>query len=81
MGPAPFPIGAEKAMKQTVAFTEGLGAGAGAVLVIGALLLLARGRSSAMSMRRFGGYGRSRRSWISGSPPANYLDLCRAAGL
>jgi hypothetical protein len=68
-------------MKQTVAFTEGLGAGAGAVLIIGALLLLARGRTSASSMRRFGGVGRSRRSAIAGAPPANYLDVCRAAGL
>ena len=68
-------------MKQTVAFTEGLGAAAGAVLIIGALLLFARGRSSAASTRRFGGFGRSRRSTVAGPPPANYLDVCRAAGL
>jgi hypothetical protein len=68
-------------MKQTVAFTEGLGAGAGAVLIIAALLLLARGRSSAVSTRRLGGFGRFRRSAIAAAPPANYLDVCRAAGL
>ena len=68
-------------MKRTLVFAEGVGAGAGVVLILGALLLLTRARVVAVAARRIDDASRFGRSPLTGRPPANYLDLCRAAGL
>lgn len=68
-------------MKSTIVFAEGLGTGAGIVLVLAALLLLSRARVVASAARRIEEASRSGRSPWTGRPPANYLDLCRTAGL
>lgn len=68
-------------MRSSIVFAEGLGAGAGVILILGALLLLTRARVVATAARRFEEASRSGRSPWTGRPPSNYLDLCRAAGL
>jgi hypothetical protein len=68
-------------MKTTIVFAEGVGAGAGAVLVIAALIVLSRARLVESVARRFGGASAAGRPNRSARHPANYLDLCRAAGL
>jgi hypothetical protein len=75
------PRDGEDLMKRTLVFVEGVGAGAGAVLVLGALLFLTRARVVAIAARRIDDASRSGRSPFTGGLPANYLDLCRAAGL
>jgi hypothetical protein len=60
-------------MKTTTVFAEGVGAGLGFALLMGFLLLFAA-RGSRVRVRRS-------RLLQDPTPPANYLDLCRAAGL
>ena len=60
-------------MKTASVFAEGLGAGFGLALLVSLLLLLAA-RGSRVRVRRS-------RILQDPAPPANYLDLCRAAGL
>jgi len=60
-------------MKTTTVFAEGLGAGFGLAFLATLLLLLAA-RASRVRIRRS-------RLFRDPAPPANYLDLCRAAGL
>jgi len=71
----------EEAMKRTLVFAEGVGAGAGAVLIVAAVLLLTRARVVSSAARRIQDASRAGRSPLTGRPPANYLDLCRSAGL
>ena len=62
-------------MKTTTVFAEGVGAGLGFALLMSFLLLLAaRGSRARVLVRRS-------RLLQDPAPPANYLDLCRAAGL
>ena len=68
-------------MKRALVFAEGVGAGAGVVLILGALLLATRARVVTTAARRFDEASRAGRSPLTGRPPANYLDVCRAAGL
>ncbi|HEY6147052.1 MAG TPA: hypothetical protein VIZ69_05115 [Thermoanaerobaculia bacterium] len=60
-------------MKPVTIFAEGLGAGVGLALLVSLLFLLAA-RGSRVRVRRS-------RLLQDPPPPANYLDLCRAAGL
>lgn len=68
-------------MKTSIAFTEGVGTGAGIILIFGMLLLLTRTRAVTAAARRIDDAVRAGRSPLTGQPPPNYLDLCRAAGL
>ena len=69
-------------MRQASGFAQGLGAGAGLILMLATILLLSRGRRSVTAvLRRMDDASRMGRSPWTGEPPPNYLDLCRAAGL
>ena len=75
--PVSLPVSGGRALL----FAEGVGAGAGVVLAVAALLLLTRARVVSSAARRIQETSRSGRSPLTGRPPADYLDLCRAAGL
>ena len=60
-------------MKTGTVFAEGVGTGFGIALLVSFLFLLAA-RGSRVRVRRS-------RLLQDPAPPANYLDLCRAAGL
>ncbi|MEO8191514.1 MAG: hypothetical protein ABI682_14325 [Acidobacteriota bacterium] len=69
-------------MREASRFAQGLGAGAGLILMLATILLLPRGRRSLRAvLRRMDDASRTGRSPWTGEPPPNYLDLCRAAGL
>ncbi len=69
-------------MSKTAAFAEGVGAGVGLVLILSAIVLLSRHRRAlTAALRRLDDAARSGRSLWTGEPPANYLDVCRSAGL
>lgn len=69
-------------MSKTAAFAEGVGAGVGLILILAAILLLSRNRwALTAALRRMDDAAQSGRSPWTGEPPANYLDMCRSAGL
>ncbi len=68
-------------MRKRLVFAEGVGAGAGVVLILGALFLLTRARTVASAARRIEEASRSGRFPFPARIPANYLDQFRAAGL
>ncbi len=70
-------------MKHGEGFAQGVGAGAGLILFsVAALFLTSRGRRPLLSiLRKMEDAARSGRSPWTGEPRANYLDMCRSAGL
>ena len=67
-------------MKRSLVFAEGIGAGAGAVLVLAAVLLMTRSRFVAATARRIEDASRFGRSPLTGRVSENCLDRLRAAG-
>ena len=68
-------------MRRTLLFAEGVGTGAGLLLMITAALLLSRSRSVSATLHRMSESRRLGRSPWTGTPPADYLEQCRVAGL
>ena len=71
----------EETMRRPFVFAEGVGAGISAVLIVGAVLWMTRTRMVAAAARRIHRAARSGRSPFTNALPANYLDVCREAGL
>ncbi len=69
-------------MRDGARFAQGLGAGAGLIVLLAAIFFFSRGRRSLTTvLRRMEDASRSGLSPWTGEPPSNYLDLYRAAGL
>ena len=68
-------------MRRTLLFAEGLGTGAGLLLMITAALLFSRSRAVSATMHRRSELRRLGRSPWTGEPRADYLEQYRAAGL